>query len=79
VILSGGVAAYLLLSAHRTVIFAIAQLSCYCLAQTQTHTNTHKITLSRKGKNVVAVDNERGDLFEQRKQMCWKQEEEGPS
>jgi len=28
-ILGGGVAVCLLLSAHRTVIFAIAQLSCY--------------------------------------------------
>ena len=34
-ILGGGVAVCLLLSAHRTVIFAIAQLSCstsYCMS-----------------------------------------------
>jgi len=31
VILGGGVAVCLLLSAHRTVIFTIAKLSCVCL------------------------------------------------
>jgi len=47
VILGGGVAVCLLLSAHHTVIFAIAQLSCFSfrvLSDRQTDRHTHKVT-----------------------------------
>ena len=51
-ILDGGVAVCLLLSAHRTVIFAIAQLSCMITDNSAVHIYTHLIIITKQSPLV---------------------------
>jgi len=56
VILGGGVAVCLLLSAHRTVIFAIAQLSCYSTASHGYNPRTKSaFSHERRDRDVVDI------------------------